>query len=132
MSERPPPDEPMGQSFCIPDVGPSANTIYAGMHWRKRKAIADTWHLLVRVWVRKYGIHPVDGLVDIQIECWFGPGRKAFDSSNCSFTLKLIEDGLVAAKILKGDGPQYVGWVNGRSVPRQITTQTVVTIYELV
>lgn len=119
------------QSFYLPIVGPSLNAWYSGSHWATRKRIAGQWHMMVKLWVKKYGIVPAKGLVSLEIECSFGPGRKSYDASNCAATAKLIEDGLVKAKILKGDGPQYVASITLRSIPKQKITGTMVTIEEV-
>ena len=117
----------MIQNLYLPDVGPSNNAFYSGLHWSERKKIVDHWHLLVFVWAKKYGLVPVTGPVNMDVECYFAK-RRAFDSSNCSATAKLVEDGLVAAKILKGDGPKYVRWVRLRAIPRAEQTYTMVTL----
>ena len=118
------------QSFYLPDIGPSSNVFYSGIHWSKRKQIADYWHHLVFIWAKKHDVRPVVVPVTLHFALSFGPARKAYDASNCSATAKLIEDGLVKAKILRGDGPRYVAWIKLRPLPRQPETFTLVRIDE--
>ncbi len=118
----------MSHSLYLPDVGPTLNEWYAGLHWSKRKALADYWHLLVLKWVRKYDVQPVPPPVHLAMDFYFGPGRRAYDASNCAATAKLIEDGLVHAKILKGDGPTHVRTIALTTHPQAEKTYTMVQI----
>lgn len=118
------------QSLYLCDVGPSTNVWYVGTHWATRKKIADHWHTLVVIWVKKYHILPVDHPVVLEFDLCFGPRRKAYDVSNGAATVKLVEDGLVKAKILRGDGPAYVTAITIRSIPKQMHTYTMVRIIE--
>ena len=100
--------------ITLPGVPPSSNTIYTGMFWRKRAKIAEDWHMLVLQAVKFQ--EPLISPVALSITLCFGKGNKIhpvrrYDASNASFALKLIEDGLVAAKVLKGDGSKHVGLV---------------------
>ncbi len=125
MADTPSQAQVLG-SLYLPDVGPSTNLWYSGTHWDTRKKIADFWHELVWVWAKKYHLSTMTVPVALDFTLHFGPKRRAFDASNCSATVKLVEDGLVKAKILRGDGPAHVTAVTMRSKPKQAQTYTLV------
>ena len=82
----------------------STNKIYAGMHFMKRKALADLYHgevleLKGKLKVAKY---PVVILYD-----WHWT-KKPLDSLNCAFMSKMLEDGLVVAGVLEDDSAEHV------------------------
>lgn len=39
---------------------PSNNKAYSGMHWTKRKALADKWHLVFGSYLRAAGVKPME------------------------------------------------------------------------
>jgi hypothetical protein len=84
----------------------STNKIYAGLHWNKRRELADLYHLAVLVEARKQGLGAAKDY-PVTVSYHFGL-KRLLDVSNCSFMVKLLEDGLVHAKILAGDTPEYV------------------------
>ena len=88
-------------------IGPSTNIIYAGVHWSKRKRMADEAHLLTKIACKglRSFIEPVSLIFQPMIR-----GR-AYDTLNYSFTAKMIEDGIVRSGILKDDTKKYVGAV---------------------
>lgn len=80
------------------------NKIYSGMHWRRRKELADLYHeevleLKGKIKVTKY---PVEIFYD-----WYWPNNP-LDSLNCAFMSKMIEDGLVHVGVLEDDSAKYV------------------------
>lgn len=87
--------------FFMPIMPPSTNDIYSGIHWSKRKKWADSVHTLVKNMTM--GVTPFTVPVEIVIRPVIGKGCKARDTSNYSYALKLIEDGLVASGIIAGD-----------------------------
>ena len=87
--------------FFMPVMPPSTNSIYAGTHWSKRKKWADSIHALVKN--RTMGVAPFTVPVEIMIRPVIGKGCIARDTSNYSYALKLIEDGLVASGVIAGD-----------------------------
>lgn len=93
----------------VPFMGPSTNSIYAGVHWSKRNEQADEGHLAVKT-IR---IEPFSKPVRLTFIPIVGKGGKVRDCSNYSYTAKIIEDGLVKAGILKDDTPD---WVKGFEV----------------
>ena len=82
----------------------SMNDIYSGMHWKKRRDLADLFHnefleLKGKIKVIKYP-------VVIHYDWHFK--RNALDSLNCAFMSKMLEDGMVHVGILEDDSPKYV------------------------
>ncbi len=94
--------------LMILDVGPSTNKWYLGTHWGSRATMAKRWHKLVEEIVLVQGIKQLRKPVVLLFKLWMGKGRQLYDSSNCSATGKLIEDGLVRALILEDDKRRYV------------------------
>jgi len=88
----------------VPWVGPTMNKIWAGIHWRKRKEIADDAHLAVRAAIN--GKKRFQGPVTIDYYP-FIKGRR-YDLTNYALTCKGIEDGLVLCGIIQGDSFKYV------------------------
>lgn len=91
----------------IPWVGPSLNVIWAGMHWAKRKKIADEGHLACLV-ARKL-VLPWE-CVRLEFEPQICKGR-LYDCTNYALTAKVIEDGLVSVGVLQGDTAKHVARV---------------------
>jgi len=85
----------------------STNAIYAGIHWRKRKKIADYYHYISveDCMSLKTIIKPVI----LRFEFYFK--SRYLDASNCSFMWKMLEDWLVKNWLLKDDTNKYVLWV---------------------
>jgi len=86
----------------------SLNRIYAGVHWTKRKAWADSYHLAVLVAARQSQISAFSGPFPCRVEYRFKLKGKPLDASNLAFCAKLVEDGLVQCGIIPDDSPQYV------------------------
>jgi len=80
----------------------TTNAIYAGMHWSKRKRLADEYHLSL-IEYRGRTIHTPCNLHFI-----FKFKQRPLDCSNCSFMVKMLEDAMVHNKILIDDTIQYV------------------------
>lgn len=77
----------------------STNEIYSGMNWKKRRIIAEWYHNLTREDCNE--IVTIEEKVDIVMRFYFK--TYAFDSSNCSFMAKMIEDSLTKNNALKDD-----------------------------
>jgi len=93
---------------------PSWNIIYAGVHYTKRKRIADTIHGLVRAEIEPdwpMFVRPVA----ITVEAHF-KGKRALDP--CNVPAKLYIDGLLG-RLIEDDGPQFVWSVTTRSIPSE-------------
>ncbi len=80
------------------------NAIYAGMHWSKRKRLADDWRWIVKDAINKSGIDQKIFDVPVSIEMYF---NSRMDCSNHALLVKLIEDGLKGV-LIADDGPKYV------------------------
>lgn len=80
----------------------STNAIYSGMHWAKRKEIADEYHLSLIEYKGKQMTIPVN------LTFTFTFKGKSLDCSNCSFMAKMLEDAMVMSRILPNDTPEYV------------------------
>lgn len=88
---------------------PSWNQMYAGVHWSKRKKMADEAHWQVRAALpRDYELflRPVDITVTSYFE------SRALDCDNIA--AKLYIDGLIG-HVLRDDSPRYVSAVTTRS-----------------
>ena len=81
----------------------STNKFYSGMHWTKRRSISDAWHNAIILLCKQKKIATVKKRCIII----FGFNNK-FDCDNNSVMVKMIVDGLVKAKVLKGDSKKYV------------------------
>lgn len=82
----------------------SLNKIYEGVHWRVRKEWADMYHeemldIKGKIKVKNYP-------VKIRYEFYFK--KKPLDSLNTAFMAKMLEDGIVHAKVLINDDIKYV------------------------
>lgn len=83
----------------------SANEVYAGVHWSKRNALAKDYHQLVNLKTKGLIFEPLT--YPVQLFFNFHWASRALDSSNCSYLVKLIEDGL-KGEILPDDSIKYV------------------------
>ena len=97
------------EKIIIPnETLPSWNKFYAGMHWGKRKEIADYWHKLVWAYVKEQKIPKMKyngRSVTIHTTCYFSSKKKALDADNiCD---KLSNDGLKGI-VLEDDDWKHV------------------------
>lgn len=96
------------QTLVVPWMGPSTNSIYAGMHWTKRRTLAEDGHLAACAGVRLYKTQKVTYPIDLEFFPLILAPAKLFDTSNYSFTGKMVEDGLVKEGILVDDSIEWV------------------------
>jgi len=83
----------------------STNKIYAGTHWATRKKQADLYHeSLIEYRNEKITEYPVD------INYIFSFKGKTLDTTNCSYMVKMLEDGLVKSGVLEDDDPKHVSF----------------------
>lgn len=83
----------------------STNAIYSGMHWSKRKKLADLYHwALVQHKNQAVKEYPVD------INYVFTFKGKPLDTTNCTYMAKMLEDGLVKNGVIEDDSPEYVAF----------------------
>jgi hypothetical protein len=90
----------------------STNKIYSWMDWRKRSNIADRYHRLTKDDCNK--LTKFDNKVSIDFQFYFK--TRCFDSSNCSFIWKMIEDSLVKNKLITDDSNRYIWKVSYESI----------------
>tara|TARA_R110000782_G_C14699352_1_gene401925 strand:- start:14 stop:370 length:357 start_codon:yes stop_codon:yes gene_type:complete len=89
----------------------STNKIYSSQSWHKRQDAKDQYLELTKDQFSK--LTPITKLVDLHFTFCFT--KNAFDSSNCSYMAKMIEDCLVEYGVLRGDGIKHVGRVSFKS-----------------
>lgn len=92
----------------LPIVAPSLNKWYSGGHWRKRHALAEEWHAVVKRAAREQGFTEI-GVYPLVLSVQSNyKQRGMMDTSNTFPALKLAEDGLVRAGLIQGDDLRYV------------------------
>ena len=99
----------MSVEIFVPWMGPSSNSCYAGKHWAIRKKEADAGHLVTGQSFKGVGL--IEGPVLLNFSPIVGKGKRRFDPSNYSYSVKIIEDGLVLAGVIAGDGPDQVSFI---------------------
>lgn len=85
----------------------SGNSVYAGMHWSKRKKLADDFHLAVWASVRQQKIIPWKDF-PAKVHYQYHLSGRMPDISNLGLMTKLVEDGLVKAGIFPDDSYKYI------------------------
>lgn len=81
----------------------STNEIYSGMHWTKRKKLADLYHQsLIEYRNERVINYPID------VTYVFKFKGRVLDCSNCSYMQKLLEDGFRHWKIIEDDTTRYI------------------------
>ena len=107
-------------SFKIPEVPPSYNMFYAGIHWSKRKQMANEWHNLVAYsFLEKYkGFKPIKSR-NIKVDFVINKKGKLVDIDN--FAVKLIIDGLKG--ILYEDDDQIIEYKVTRGKKKKNETE---------
>lgn len=117
--------------LLIPEIAPSSNAFYSGLHPAKRAKIAKKWHAQVCACCKKQELGKWRGAypVHIHVECRFGKSKRAYDCDNLQATAKMSIDGLVHAGVLPDDSPRYVRTVSLSSVkisdPSSVTILTI-------
>lgn len=86
----------------------SANAFYAGMHWGKRKRIADEYHKAL-IEHRNGRWH-----TPLHLNFVFTFRGKMLDVSNCFAMAKMLEDAMVLNNIIPNDDPLVVESVSIR------------------
>lgn len=81
---------------------PSWNTFHSRAHWTKRKEVSDYWHKLI-YWSCYEAKIPKFKKLWIVIE---SQSKRPLDPDN--ICAKVIIDGLVQAKIIENDTPEFV------------------------
>ncbi len=95
--------------IVVPDLLlPSWNEFYAGMHWSKRKGLADTIRMQVLA-ATPIEAETFSGPVNICVTAY---RPRALDSDNVA--AKLVIDGLCDAGLLQDDSPRWLHDVTTR------------------
>jgi hypothetical protein len=86
----------------------STNKIYSSRHWTYRNKIKKDYAM----WFLKYKnkLPKFDYKIDLEFNFYFK--NKGYDSSNCSYMGKIIEDLLVKNGVIKDDNRRWVGRVS--------------------
>jgi len=105
--------------LVLRDTLPSWNKIYAGVHWTKRKKLADYWHEIVkwelitnRIGKKEYEKNLKNIPLHIVITCYFANKTKMLDADN--ICAKLAIDGLVGT-LLPDDNYRIINRVTTRT-----------------
>ena len=113
----------------VPYIAPSTNSIYAGIHYRtrmnhKKEALKATMIALT-------GVSPVKTKVDMSFTPRLGKGDRERDTTNYSYTAKLIEDSLVELGLLGDDTRKFVGDVTLKelTIDRRQQSGVIVRLY---
>ena len=113
--------------FTVPlDIMVSTNKIYAGMNHFHRTQLKNDYHWMIKK-VKKHIQKPHSFPVKIMYH--FSFRGRVFDSSNCSFMQKMLEDALVKEGFLPDDSYQYV-WFNGITIRKGPQDQVTIEIIE--
>lgn len=114
----------------VPWIGPSTNAMYAGQHWRVRVRHKNDAIMAVMVALgARY--KKFDTPVRIEVQPQLGKGKRSYDVSNYSYSYKLIEDCLVARKVLKNDTADFVRQVDFLAPIRGAETGITIKIAEI-
>lgn len=84
----------------------STNKVYSGMHWTKRSQLKNLYQLFLLQYRGKIKLD--ESRFPVTITYRFEWHKHPLDSTNQTFLIKLIEDGLVNAGILPDDDHKYV------------------------
>lgn len=119
---------PASIEIFVPYIAPSTNSIYSGIHWSKRQKHVAQAVIAVRAASRM--IKPFGYMVDLEFTASLGKGAVTRDTSNYSYSAKVIEDGIVKCGLLKDDDVDYVGRIilNPRIIDRKRPSGTFVKI----
>ena len=83
----------------------SLNKIYAGIHFKERQRHKDAYFYVVK----EAKPLPYDGALPVRAHYHFKTKGSKLDISNHAYMLKMTEDALVAAGVIPGDDPKFVG-----------------------
>lgn len=100
----------------------SLNAIYGGLHWSKRKNLADLYHSYF-IPFRKSRID----IFPVTLSFVFKFKGRLLDVSNCAYMVKLIEDALVVNGILPSDTVHHVSKIEC-SVEKSVADTVEITI----
>lgn len=90
----------------------STNRIYSGLHWSERNRLKDLYHAHLLPW----RLSRPELKFPVKITYTFVWSKRPLDSTNQTFMIKMLEDGLVKIGILPDDTPKYVKSTTSTSV----------------
>ena len=113
----------------VPYIAPSTNSIYAGIHYRTR--MKHKKEALKATMIALAGVSPVKTKVDMSFTPRLGKGDRERDTTNYSYTAKLIEDSLVELGLLGDDTRKFVGDVTLKelTIDRRQQSGVIVRLY---
>ena len=85
-------------------IAPSLNSIYAGIHWSKRKKHADAAHLATKLALRGHRMR----FNAVSLDFYPMIRGRRFNCSNYAYGCKLVEDQIVRCGLLTDDSHKYV------------------------
>lgn len=90
----------------VGEIPPSLNKYYSGLHWTKRKAITDEWHLLFLAAFRKAKLpKPLAYPITLHVVEFC---KRLRDSDAAVMASKFCGDALVKYGYLPDDNPNYI------------------------
>jgi hypothetical protein len=116
------------ETIFIPWLGPSANEVWSGQFWAKRKRFADDGHLMTYGAIQ--GLAPFDKPVSVLFQPIVKAPARMYDWLNYFATVKPIEDAIVTREILANDNPQWVTGGTIKAPQRGKESGMIVTISE--
>lgn len=90
----------------VEGLPPSLNAFYSGLHWAKRKALADEWHLRFLAAFREARFEPFKR--PVLINCTLYSKRQPRDADNAVIAVKFAQDALHLGGYIPDDSPEYV------------------------
>lgn len=92
--------------FEIDAIPPSLNAFYSGMHWTKRKAIMDEWHMRFLAEFRK--TLPERIKTPVTLSATLYSKRQPRDADNAVIAIKAAGDALQMGGYIPDDSPEYI------------------------
>lgn len=89
----------------------STNKAYSGIHWAVRKKLKDLYHQSILPYKGKHYL----GSYPVVITYSFVWVKHPLDTTNETYMVKMLEDGMVHAGILPDDDPKHVAETRIRS-----------------
>lgn len=94
----------------VDGLPPSLNDYYSGVHWSKRKRMADEWHenFLIALKLIKC---PRKLSTPIEVTCIQQCKGRVRDADNAVLGAKFFQDSLKMFGYIEDDGPEYISQV---------------------
>lgn len=115
-------------SFPLPQKV-SANQIYSTMHWSKRQQVKDLYHLFMLQYKNKLKFEEKD--YPLRVSYLIEWKKRPLDATNQFPIIKMIEDGMVMAGILRGDDCKSIREIVSKTVHNpKIEHDTITVVFE--